>query len=61
MSDPELLPGGYPLWRHPKVVVRPHVAVVTQPHTAARAVIDTIGRHQAGQPMVGMVDRARRC
>jgi len=40
-------------------VITPHVASVTQSHTAARAVIDNIRRHQAGQPMVGLVDRAR--
>jgi glyoxylate/hydroxypyruvate reductase len=59
VTDPEPLPQGHPLWRHPKLVITPHVASVTQSHTAARAVIDNIRRHQAGQPMVGLVDRAR--
>ncbi|RIY02624.1 glyoxylate/hydroxypyruvate reductase A [Aureimonas flava] len=59
VTDPEPLPAGHPLWRHPKVVVTPHVASVTQPETAARAVIGNIRRHRAGQPMLGLVDRAR--
>jgi glyoxylate/hydroxypyruvate reductase A len=59
VTDPEPLPQGHPLWRHPKLVITPHVASVTQSHTAARAVIDNIRRHQAGQPMVGLVDRPR--
>jgi glyoxylate/hydroxypyruvate reductase A len=59
VTDPEPLPSDHPLWRHPKVVITPHVASVTQPHTAARAVIDNIRRHRAGQPMIGLVDRTR--
>lgn len=59
VTDPEPLPRGHPLWSHPKVVLTPHVASVTQDDTAARAVVDNIRRHQAGRPMVGLVDRAR--
>ncbi|CCD93185.1 putative dehydrogenase (fragment) [Bradyrhizobium sp. ORS 375] len=50
------------LWRHPKVMITPHVASVTQPYTAARTLIDNnIRRRRAGQPMIGLMDRARRC
>ncbi|WP_131114643.1 2-hydroxyacid dehydrogenase [Lichenihabitans psoromatis] len=59
VTDPEPLPRGDPLWRNPKVMVTPHVAGVTQPRTAARAVIENIRRFEAGQPMIGLVDRAR--
>ncbi|MGJ4993240.1 2-hydroxyacid dehydrogenase [Bradyrhizobium sp. HKCCYLS3077] len=59
VTDPEPLPADHPLWRHPKVVITPHVASVTQPQTAAHAVIDNIRRHRDGQPMIGLVDRAR--
>lgn len=59
VTDPEPLPAGHPLWRHPKVTITPHVASVTQAGTAARAVIDNVTRHRAGQPMIGLVDRAR--
>ena len=59
VTDPEPLPAGHPLWRHPKVLITPHVASVTQADTAARVVIDNLRRHRDGQPMVGLVDRAR--
>jgi glyoxylate/hydroxypyruvate reductase len=59
VTDPEPLPPGHPLWRHPRVVITPHVASVTQPATAARAVLDNIRRHEQDLPMVGLVDRTR--
>lgn len=59
VTAPEPLPQDHPLWRHPRIAITPHVASVTQSHTAARSVIENIRRHQIGQPMVGLVDRAR--
>ncbi|WP_062219069.1 2-hydroxyacid dehydrogenase [Aureimonas sp. D3] len=59
VTEPEPLPPSHPLWRHPKVILTPHVASVTQAETAAEAVIANIRRHRAGEPMVGLVDRAR--
>lgn len=59
VTDPEPLPPGHPLWSHPKVVLTPHIASVTQPHTAARAVVDNIRRYMAGQKLIGLVDRTR--
>ncbi|MDX8479764.1 glyoxylate/hydroxypyruvate reductase A [Mesorhizobium sp. VK24D] len=59
VTDPEPLPAGHPFWSHPKIILTPHVASVTQPATAARAVIDNIRRHRAGLDPVGLVDRSR--
>ncbi|WP_406858040.1 glyoxylate/hydroxypyruvate reductase A [Alsobacter sp. KACC 23698] len=59
VTDPEPLPPEHPLWRHPRVIVTPHIASVTQAEGAARAVLDNIRRHEAGQAMVGLVNRAR--
>lgn len=59
MTDPEPLPAGHPLWSHPKVLITPHIASVTHPRTAAKAVIDNIRRHRAGQEPVGLIDRTR--
>ncbi|CDX39757.1 putative 2-hydroxyacid dehydrogenase [Mesorhizobium plurifarium] len=59
VTDPEPLPGGHPFWSHSKIILTPHIASVTQPATAARAVIDNIKRHRAGLDPVGLVDRAR--
>ncbi|CAN7408239.1 2-hydroxyacid dehydrogenase [Mesorhizobium sp. LjRoot246] len=59
VTDPEPLPAGHPLWSHPKIMLTPHVASVTQPATAARAVIENIRRHRAGLDPIGLVDRSR--
>ena len=57
VTDPEPLPESHPLWSHPKVIITPHIASVTQPHTAAQCVIENIRRHRAGQDPIGLVDR----
>ncbi|MCB2077874.1 MAG: glyoxylate/hydroxypyruvate reductase A [Novosphingobium sp.] len=57
VTDPEPLPADYPLWLHPQVLITPHIASVTQPHSAARAVVDNIRRHRAGEEPIGLVDR----
>lgn len=59
VTDPEPLPPDHPLWAHPQVMITPHIASVTQPTTAAQAVIANIRRHLAGQPMLGEIDRQR--
>ena len=59
VTDPEPLPTDHALWRHPRVILTPHIASVTQPQTAALAVIDNIRRHEAGLAPLGLVDRAR--
>ncbi len=59
VTDPEPLPAEHPLWRHPRVLITPHVASVTQPESAALAVAENIKRHRAGLDPVGLVDRSR--
>ncbi len=59
VTDPEPLPASDPLWQHPKIILTPHIASVTQPETAAKAVIANIRRHEAGQDPIGLVDRKR--
>lgn len=59
VTDPEPLPTSHPFWLHPKILLTPHVASVTQPATAARAVIANIRRHHAGLDPIGLVDRSR--
>ncbi|MBB4955915.1 glyoxylate/hydroxypyruvate reductase A [Agrobacterium vitis] len=59
VTDPEPLPSDHALWQHPRVIITPHIASVTQPETAALAVIDNIRRHQAGLDPIGLVDRSR--
>lgn len=57
VCEPEPLPAGHPLWSHPKVWLTPHIASMTQPETAALAVIENLRRFAAGQPLSGLVDR----
>ena len=57
VTDPEPLPKNHALWSHPKVIITPHIASVTQPHTAAQSVVENIRRHRAGEELIGLVDR----
>lgn len=59
VTDPEPLPSDHPLWRHPGVIITPHIASVTQPETAAKAVIENILRHRNGLDPIGLIDRSR--
>jgi glyoxylate/hydroxypyruvate reductase len=55
----EPLRPGHPFWRHPRIVVTPHIAGVTNPKTAAPIVLDSIRRCAAGRPLLHRVDPAR--
>lgn len=57
VTDPEPLPKNHALWSHPKVIITPHIASVTQPQTAAQSVVENIRRHRAGEELIGLVDR----
>lgn len=59
VTDPEPLAAGHAFWSHPKILLTPHVASVTQPETAARAVVENVRRHKAGLDPIGLVDRTR--
>ncbi|MGO6676770.1 2-hydroxyacid dehydrogenase [Rhizobium leguminosarum] len=59
VTDPEPLPQDHAFWNHPKILLTPHIASVTQAETAAAAVIGNIKRHQAGLDPIGLVDRSR--
>ena len=49
----------HPFWGHPRIWLTPHVASTTQPESGALAVLANLRRHQQGEPMEGLVDRAR--
>lgn len=57
--DPEPLPSTHGFWRHPRIQITPHIASMTQPLSAADAVLDNLRRFDAGEPMAGLVDRAK--
>jgi glyoxylate/hydroxypyruvate reductase A len=56
---PEPLPPGHPFWRHSRIWLTPHIASTTQPETAVDVVLDNLRRFERGEPMLGLVDRAR--
>lgn len=59
VTDPEPLPPTHAFWRHPRIELTPHIASMTQPLSAAEALLDNLRRFEAGEPMVGLVDRTR--
>ena len=59
VTDPEPLPAEHAFWTHPKIILTPHIASVTQPESAAQAVIENIRLHLFGRDPIGLVDRTR--
>lgn len=54
----EPLPADHPYWKHPRVIVTPHIAAVTLASEAAAQVIANLRRLEAGETPTGIVDRA---
>ena len=59
VTEPEPLLASDPLWGHPRVTLTPHIASMTQPDSAVEVVLENIRRFHAGEPMTGLVDKAR--
>jgi glyoxylate/hydroxypyruvate reductase A len=59
VAEAEPPPPNHPFWTHSRILLTPHVASMTQPDTAVSVVLDNIRRHQSGEPLRGLVDRAR--
>ena len=55
----EPLPSEHPFWRHPRIIVTPHIAAETHPPTAAPIIRDAIRRFEAELPVPNLVDPAR--
>jgi glyoxylate/hydroxypyruvate reductase A len=52
-------PADHPFWQHPKIIMTPHVASMTQPQSAVFVFLENLRRHQQGEPLVGTIDRGR--
>ena len=54
----EPLPEGHPFWRHPRVLVSPHVAAVTARFWERETglIVENIKRYLAGSPLANTVD-----
>ena len=55
----EPLPVESRLWSHPGVTVTPHNSAMSEPEAIATAVAAQIGRLEAGEPLINVVDPAR--
>ena len=53
----EPLPPSHPYWRHPRVLVTPHIAAKTRAATAALVIAENIRRAEAGRDLLFRVDR----
>jgi phosphoglycerate dehydrogenase-like enzyme len=60
VTDPEPLPEGHPLWSEPRALITPHVSNTRAQLDAAlaRRVEQNVARFRAGEPLIGVIDRA---
>jgi phosphoglycerate dehydrogenase-like enzyme len=61
VTDPEPLPAGHPLWRHPRVIVTPHTAGGS-PRRAGRVIAvfcENLRRMRAGRPLLALIDKRK--
>ncbi|SDI30619.1 2-hydroxyacid dehydrogenase [Propionivibrio dicarboxylicus] len=55
----EPLPAGHPFWRHPRVIMTPHVAADTVAEEAVRQIAARLGGGDGGAAPAGRIDRQR--
>lgn len=55
----EPLPETHPIWRHPRILVTPHLASDVDPESCALAIRQQIARAEAGQALEHVADRKR--
>jgi glyoxylate/hydroxypyruvate reductase A len=47
----------HPFWKHPRIMLTPHIASKTRAESAGRTLLDNVRRHEAGEAMLGLVSR----
>lgn len=57
--EEEPLPETSPLWKHPRVIITPHNASISDYMAVCRYVLDQIERHEQGKPLENIVDLER--
>ena len=55
----EPLPEAHPFWRHPGIVITPHIASITNQENAAKVVADNYRRWKAGKELLFEVDEKK--
>jgi glyoxylate/hydroxypyruvate reductase A len=56
---PEPLPENHPFWTHPKVLMTPHIASLTNSDTASACIAENLRRLATGQQLLHLVERNR--
>lgn len=59
VTNPEPLPPDAPIWRHPGVIVTPHIASRTDDHAGAAHVVAGVTACLSGADIPGLTDRAK--
>lgn len=59
VTSPEPLPSDHPLWRHPNVILTPHIACVTDAEGAAEMLVHNLRLLARGERPAGEVDISR--
>lgn len=59
VTEPEPLPADNPMWRHPRILLTPHIASAAQPETSVEVILDNLNRLRAGKDPIGLIDRQR--
>jgi glyoxylate/hydroxypyruvate reductase A len=54
----EPLPAASPLWIHPKVTITPHNSAASVPEEVVGYIVRQIERHEAGDGLDNVIDRA---
>ena len=57
--EEEPLPETSPLWDHPRIVITPHNASISDDRAVCRYVLDQIGNYEKGKPLQNVVDTKR--
>ena len=55
----EPLPEDHPFWEHPKIMMTPHIASVTNPEAAAPQIAANCNRYMADKPLKNVIDRIK--
>ena len=53
----EPLPSDHGFWKHPNVLITPHIAAKTRTSTASIVIAENIRRAKSGEPLLYVVDR----
>jgi len=57
--EEEPLPASSPLWKHPRVIVTPHNASISDNRAVCRYVLEQISAYERGEPLKNVVDTRR--